>query len=128
MTLHALKSKLATACPIRDVVDRVGDRWTVLVLTELGAGTLRFGELRARIPDVSQRMLAQTLRRLEEDGFVAREVFPTSPPKVEYSLTALGRSFMAPVRAIVEWAAENHEAVRAARAAYGGRPAAPPAK
>lgn len=128
MTLHKLKSRLAEACPIRDVVDRVSDRWTVLILAELQAGTLRFGELKARIPDVSQRMLAQTLRRLEEDGLVSREVYPTIPPKVEYSLTALGHSFMVPVKAMIEWAVENQEAVRAARAAYAGRPAALPAK
>jgi len=121
MTLHKPKGRLAEVCPIRDVLDRISDRWSVLILYELQGGTLRFGELKARIQDVSQRMLAQTLRRLEEDGLVAREVFPVIPPRVDYSLTALGCSLLIPLQAMMTWAAENQQAVREARHAYQPR-------
>lgn len=123
MTLHKPKGRLAELCPIRDVLDRVSDRWSVLVMHELAAGTLRFGELKARIEDISQRMLAQTLRRLEEDGLVEREVFPTIPPRVDYTLSKLGHSLLVPVQGMMQWAAENQEAVRAARRAYQPPPA-----
>ncbi|KAF1722629.1 winged helix-turn-helix transcriptional regulator [Pseudoxanthomonas wuyuanensis] len=118
MTLHRQSLILTEACPIRDVLDRLGDRWTVLVLHELAAGTLRFSELRKRIADISPRMLAQTLRHLEQDGLVKRDVFPTVPPRVDYTLTALGTSFFERVEMLARWAAENHEAVKAARRAY----------
>jgi DNA-binding HxlR family transcriptional regulator len=118
MTLHKPKGRLADLCPVRDVLDRIGDRWSVLILYELQAGTLRFGELKARIEDVSQRMLAQTLRRLEEDGLVARQVFPVIPPRVDYSLTRLGHSLLVPLQAMMQWAAKNQAAVRKARRAY----------
>jgi DNA-binding HxlR family transcriptional regulator len=123
MTLHKPKGRLAELCPIRDVLDRVSDRWSVLVMHELSEGTLRFGELKARIEDISQRMLAQTLRRLEEDGLVARKVFPTIPPRVDYTLTKLGHSLLVPVQGMMQWAAENQDAVRAARRAYKPPPA-----
>ena len=126
MTLHRSTACDADECPIRDVLDRLGDRWSVLVLKELTDGTLRFGEVRARIPDISQRMLSQTLRRLEQDGLVARRVFPTIPPRVDYTLTELGRSLLVPLGEMVRWAVANHGAVRAARAAYVP-PAAQPA-
>ena len=127
MTLHKPTGRLAEVCPVRDVLDRISDRWSVLILHELEAGTLRFGELKARISDVSQRMLALTLRRLEEDGLVMREVYPVIPPRVDYSLTRLGRSLLVPLQAMVRWAETNHAAVRKARRAY--RPPAPqPAK
>lgn len=123
MTLHSSKGSLAEVCPVRDVLDRVSDRWSVLVMHELSEGTLRFGELKAKIEDISQRMLAHTLRRLEEDGLVARKVFPTIPPRVDYTLTKLGQSLLIPLRGLMQWAAENHEAVRAARRAYTPPPA-----
>jgi DNA-binding HxlR family transcriptional regulator len=123
MTLHKPKGRLAELCPIRDVLDRVSDRWSVLVMHELAEGTLRFGELKARIEDISQRMLAQTLRRLEEDGLVEREVFPTIPPRVDYTLSRLGHSLLVPVQGMMQWAAENQDAVRAARRAYQPPPA-----
>lgn len=126
MTLHRSTACDAAACPVRDVLDRLGDRWTVLVLKELAGGTLRFGEIKSRIADVSQRMLAQTLRRLEQDGLVSRRVFPTIPPRVDYTLTELGRSLLVPLDEMVRWAVEHHDAVRAARAAYVP-PAAQPA-
>ncbi len=118
MTLHRSKDSKAELCPIRGVLDRLGDRWSLLVLHELEAGTLRFSELKGRISDISQRMLAQTLRNLEQDGLVSREVFPTVPPRVEYTLTQLGHSLLVPVRGMIRWAAENQEAVHAARRAY----------
>lgn len=119
MALHRPCGELAEKCPIRGVLDRLGDRWTVLVLIELGDGdTLRFTELKRRIEDISPRMLAQTLRHLEEDGLVRRTVHATVPPKVEYTLTPLGASFFERVQGLIAWADEHQPAVRAARAAY----------
>ena len=118
MTLHRSKENIAENCPVRDVLDRLGDRWTLLVITELQDGTLRFSKLKARIEDISQRMLAQTLRQLEKDGLVSRKVYPTIPPKVEYSLTALGTSMLEPIGHLIEWASKNHHAVRDARSRY----------
>jgi DNA-binding HxlR family transcriptional regulator len=105
-------------CAIRNVLDRIGDRWSVLVLCELEQGTLRFTALKSRIGDISQRMLAQTLRKLEQDGFVSRRVYPTIPPRVEYSLTRLGLSLLKPLHAMIRWAESNHAQVRSARAEY----------
>jgi DNA-binding HxlR family transcriptional regulator len=110
-------------CPIRGILDRIGDRWSLLVLDSLTGGTLRFTEIKREIGDISQRMLAQTLRHLEQDGFVSRTVYPTIPPRVDYELTPLGESLMEPVGALVAWAAENRTAVRTARAAYVPPPA-----
>jgi DNA-binding HxlR family transcriptional regulator len=119
MTLHKSKASYAERCPIRDVLDRLGDRWSTLVLLTLGeAGTLRFSALKARIDDVSQRMLAQTLRRLEQDGLVTRTVHPTIPPRVDYALTPLGHSFLPPLQGLISWADTHHDKVRAARQAY----------
>jgi len=118
MTTTKAANPNTEACPIRDVLDRLGDRWTVLVLHELEETTLRFGELKKRIDDISPRMLAQTLRRLEEDGLVSRRTFPTIPPHVEYTLTGLGHSLLVPVKGMMRWAADNQHAVRAARHAY----------
>jgi DNA-binding HxlR family transcriptional regulator len=118
MTLHQQNTDLAERCPIRDVLDRLGDRWTLLVLMELQTGTLRFSVLKKRIEDISQRMLAQTLRQLEKDGLASRKVYPTIPPKVEYALTELGRSMLKPVGQLIDWASDNHQAVRDARARY----------
>ena len=118
MTLHKPKDPKSGLCPIRDVLDRLSDRWSLLVIHELEAGTLRFTELRNRIGDVSQRMLAQTLRRLEQDGLVSREVFPTVPQRVEYTLTPLGHALLIPLRGVLDWAMANHDAVRAAREAH----------
>ena len=85
---------------------------------ELQTQTLRFSAIKKQIPDISPRMLAQTLRQLEYDGLIARKLYPTIPPKVEYRLTALGQSMLKPVGALIDWASANHDAVRAARAAY----------
>jgi DNA-binding HxlR family transcriptional regulator len=119
MTLHKSKEEWAERCPIRDVLDRMGDRWSMLILFTLSEqGTLRFSALKAQISDISQRMLAQTLRRLEQDGLVSRTVYPTIPPRVDYALTPLGDSFLVPMSGLVEWAKANHKKVHRARAAY----------
>ena len=105
----------ATRCPIRDVLDCIGDRWSLLALVTLAGGTLRFTELKRAIGDISQRMLAQTLRGLERDGYVTRTVYPTVPPKVEYTLTPLGRSLLKKIGPQIEWADSHHERVRESR-------------
>jgi DNA-binding HxlR family transcriptional regulator len=119
MALHKSTAEFAQRCPIRDVLDRIGDRWSLLILLTLQeGGTLRFSVLKARIPDISQRMLAQTLRRLEQDGLVTRTVHPTIPPRVDYALTRLGTSFLEPMGGLLAWADAHHEEVREARRAY----------
>ena len=105
-------------CPIRDVLDRIGDQWSLLVLAALEPETLRFNTLLRRIGDVSKQMLSRTLRRLEEDGFVERTVYPEVPPRVEYRLTELGRSFLEPMRGLIRWADAHQSEVEAARVAY----------
>ena len=102
-------------CPIRDVLDQVGDKWSTLFIQLLGERPHRFGELRRAVPDISQRMLTQTLRDLQRDGLVAREVFPTVPPGVEYRLTPLGRSLLEPLAQLVRWADLHHAEIRQAR-------------
>jgi DNA-binding HxlR family transcriptional regulator len=111
-------SAAAEKCPVRDVLDCIGDRWSLLSLLTLSNGTLRFTELKRAIGEISQRMLAQTLRTLERDGYVSRKVYPTIPPKVEYTLTPLGESLLSKVEPLVEWAGANHAKVRKARKAY----------
>ncbi|MFO1174749.1 MAG: helix-turn-helix domain-containing protein [Paracoccaceae bacterium] len=108
-------------CPIRDVLDRVGDAWSVLVLHELAKGPCRFNALMRVVTGISQRMLSVTLRTLERDGMVTRQVLPLAPPQVEYALTPLGESLVAALAALKAWSAEHQPAVRAARAAYDGR-------
>lgn len=114
----------AANCPVRDVMDHISGKWCILMMLELIDGPQRFGELRRRVPDISQRMLTQTLRDLQRDGYVHRVVFPTQPPSVEYSLTELGHSFMKPLVALVEWSARHHEQIRKARAEFDGAAAA----
>jgi DNA-binding HxlR family transcriptional regulator len=118
MSKRRLKDGPVEACPIRDVLDRIGDRWSLLLLLALAPETKRFTALKREIGDISQRMLAQTLRRLEQDGFISRRVHPSIPPRVDYTLTPLGRSFLVPMEALIAWADDNHESVRAARRAY----------
>jgi DNA-binding HxlR family transcriptional regulator len=100
---------------VSDVLARVGDKWSVLVVTRLGGGPLRFNELRRSIGGISQRMLTLTLRGLERDGLVTRSVFPTIPPRVEYALTALGRDLLQPVAALGDWALRNQGKIARAR-------------
>lgn len=105
-------------CPIRDVLDRVGDTWSLLVIMNLQPRPLRFNALRRSIEGISQRMLTVTLRSLERDGLVSRTVKPTTPPEVEYALTTLGRSIAVPIGALGDWAADNRSRLRDARAAF----------
>lgn len=109
---------------ISDVLSRVGDKWSVLVVSKLGDGTKRFNELRREIGGISQRMLTLTLRGLERDGLVARKIIPTSPPGVEYDLTALGRDLLQPVSALSAWAIRNQGKIAHSRARFDkvGRP------
>jgi DNA-binding HxlR family transcriptional regulator len=100
---------------VSDVLDRVGDKWSVLVVVMLGNGPKRFNELRRSIATISQRMLTLTLRGLERDGLVTRTVFATIPPRVDYDLTDLGRSLLKPVDALGRWAREHHAAIVRAR-------------
>lgn len=119
MTVHKSKVDWAERCPIRDVLERMGDRWSMLILFMLGDhDRLRFSALKNEIGDISQRMLSQTLRRLEQDGLVSRTAFATIPPRVDYALTPLGQSFLEPMRKLLQWAEQNHEQVREARTAY----------
>lgn len=104
------------ACPVRGVLDRIGDKWSVLIVLTLAGAPHRFGALRRAVPDISQRMLTQTLRDLERDGLLSRTVFPTKPPSVEYALTSLGESLLVPLQALVRWADEHHAEILAARA------------
>ena len=98
-----------------EVLARVGDKWSVLVVTRLGGGPLRFNELRRSIGGISQRMLTLTLRGLERDGLITRTVFPTVPPRVEYALTALGRDLLQPVSGLSDWALRNQAKIARAR-------------
>jgi DNA-binding HxlR family transcriptional regulator len=108
------------------ILARVGDKWTVLVVRQIGDGPRRFSEIRRALGSISQKMLTTTLRGLERDGFVSRTVFPTVPPRVEYELTALGRDLLVPVRALGEWAVKNADRIERAQRAYdaGAREAA----
>jgi DNA-binding HxlR family transcriptional regulator len=94
-------------CPSRKVLERISDKWTALVIYALAEGTMRYGELQRRVGGVSQKMLTQTLRSLEDDGLVARRIYPVVPPMVEYSLTPLGRTLTEPLTAVRQWA-EKH--------------------
>jgi len=102
-------------CPIRAVVQNIFDKWSSLLLMALAEQPYRFGALRRLVPDISQRMLTQTLRDLERDGYVHREVFPTKPPSVEYSLTEMGHQMYDSLQHVLHWAENNHARVLAAR-------------
>jgi DNA-binding HxlR family transcriptional regulator len=105
---------------ISDILARVGDKWSVLVVSRLGEGPLRFNELRRSIGGISQRMLTLTLRGLERDGLITRTVFPTIPPRVDYALTPLGRDLLNPVSALGAWAIRNQPKIARAREAFDG--------
>jgi DNA-binding HxlR family transcriptional regulator len=105
-------------CPVRDVMQGINGKWSPLLAMALAEKPYRFGELRRLVPDISQRMLTQTLHELQRDGYVHREVFPTKPPSVEYSLTDLGRSMFGVLHQLILWAEINHDAVRDARADF----------
>ncbi|MEO7126593.1 MAG: helix-turn-helix domain-containing protein [Nakamurella sp.] len=105
-------------CPTRRVLDRIGDRWTVLVVGTLEGGEARFSELRRRVEGVSQKMLTQTLRALERDGLVLRTVYPQVPVRVEYALTDAGRTLLEPLRALQNWSIEHLGDVSLSQEAY----------
>ena len=105
---------------VSEVLARVGDKWTVLVVGVLGDGPKRFSEIRRALGSISQRMLTLTLRGLERDGLVTRTVFPTIPPRVDYELTKLGRSLLKPVNGLGLWARQNRAAIADARRRFDG--------
>lgn len=105
-------------CPTRVVLDRIGDKWTVLVVILLSNGPMRFSELRGGIGGVAPKVLTQTLRRLERDGLLTRQVFAEVPPRVEYTLTPLGRSLIGPIETVSEWAERHVWKISDARERY----------
>lgn len=112
-------SRLPKACEgVGEVLARVGDKWSVLVVMLLGDGPRRFNELKRMVGGISQRMLTLTLRGLERDGLVTRTIFPTIPPRVDYELTDLGQSLKSPVEALGSWAVANRDAIHRARSAF----------
>jgi DNA-binding HxlR family transcriptional regulator len=107
-------------CPTREILDHIAGKWTVLIIDALADGTLRYTDLRHRIGGISQKMLTQTLRQLEADGFVTRTVHPTVPPRVDYTLTELGHSLRTPIAALRDWIETNINRIEAARRAAAG--------
>ena len=103
---------------ISNLLSRIGDKWSVLVVSTLGDGPRRFNELRREIPSVSQRMLTLTLRNLERDGLVSRTVTPSIPPRVDYALTKLGQSLQVPIAALAQWALDNVTTIHSAHARF----------
>jgi DNA-binding HxlR family transcriptional regulator len=103
---------------VSEVLNRVGDKWSVLIVVTLAEGSKRFNELRREIPSISQRMLTLTLRGLERDGLVTRTVTPSIPPRVDYELTDLGRSLQGPVMALTDWAIENIDVIYEAQTRF----------
>ena len=110
-----------TSCRAREVLQRVGDKWSVLVIDLLGQGTLRFSELHRAIDGITSRMLTVTLRGLERDGIVTRTIHPVIPPRVEYALTPMGRTLLDTIGQLVTWADSHLDEIDAARAAYDAR-------
>lgn len=112
MSKVKLRDSFDSECPVRNVLSRIGDKWSILVLYTLQNGDiLRFKELQRSLPDISQKMLTVTLRTLEEDGFVLRKAYPTIPPKVEYSLTPRAAEFMSHLQPLIVWAKDNMEGI-----------------
>lgn len=105
----------AVHCPIRNILDVIGDKWSTLTLMSLAGTPRRFSDMHRVIPDISKRMLTQTLRTLEREGLVTRHVFPTKPPSVEYRLSPLGRSVLVPLGELIEWADARFDEIVAAR-------------
>jgi len=112
MNRTTIEDALYPACPIRNVLSRIGDKWSMLVIYTLRPdGRMRFGELHRAIPDISQKMLTVTLRTLEQDGLVVREIFPEIPPRTEYSLTARAQSLLPHIEGLIEWSLENMDGI-----------------
>ncbi len=112
---------IASQCPVRDVLDRLGEKWSTLLVMALAERPRRFGELMRAVPDISKRSLTHALRNLEEDGIVIRKVFPTKPPSVEYGLSPLGESMLAPLATLIAWAEQSHGEIKQAREHYRNR-------
>lgn len=108
----------ARDCPFRNVLDKVGSKWCFLIFAVLEDGPKRFNEIRRLIGDISQRVLTESLRDLERDGYIVRTVYPDRPPKVVYELTDLGRSLLTPIRQFMNWAVEAHPQIQSARQKY----------
>jgi DNA-binding HxlR family transcriptional regulator len=108
-------------CPTRTILDRIGDKWTVLTVLSLRSGPLRFTELRDGIGRVAPKVLTQTLRRMERDGLITREVYPEIPPRVVYTLTPMGASLIDPISVITDWAETHMPAITEAQATYDGQ-------
>jgi len=127
--LKVTDSMLANAksCPIRNVLDEVGNKWSLLVMLSLQGRRRRFMDVKRSIGDITQRVLAQALRKLERDGYVARQVYPTSPPTVEYWLTPMGKSLLEPMGKLVMWANQSFEEVMKSRQRFDAVKAATPA-
>lgn len=106
----------------RDILDRIGDKWSLYIVALLADGSRRFNELKRGIDGISQRMLTLTLRGLERDGLVTRTVYPTIPPRVDYELTELGRTLLTPVMALVDWASDNQAAIAEAHKRFDEAP------
>ncbi|MES2313113.1 MAG: helix-turn-helix domain-containing protein [Pseudomonadota bacterium] len=110
----------SACCPVRDVLDRIGDKWSMLMIMALATRPHRFSELHRAVHDISKRMLTQTLRDLERDGLITRHVFPTKPPGVEYRLAPLGHSLLDPMAGLIDWADRCYGDIHAARARFDG--------
>ncbi len=105
-------------CPVRSVLDQLGDKWTTLIVIILSQRPPRFSQLQRANPDISKRMLTQTLRDLERDELISRQVFPTKPPSVEYRLTELGESLLVPLAALIAWAERSQPKITTARCGF----------
>ena len=105
-------------CMVRNILDKIGDKWSMLLVMTLASGPKRFNEMHRQVPDISQKMLTQTLRELQRDGLVSRQVFDTKPPSVEYRLTPLGQSLIVPMGQLIEWASSSFPTISAARDAF----------
>jgi len=116
MTRMIDRDAFAPDCPIRNILARIGDKWSILTLHTLSVnGTMRFNELQKELPDISQKMLTVTLRTLEEDGLVIRKIYPQVPPKVEYSLTERANTLLIHINTLIGWAKENMEDILSER-------------
>ncbi len=116
--MAAIVGEEVEGCPVRGILDKVGDKWSMLIVLTLSGGPLRFHEVKRRIPDISKKMLTQTLRELQRDGLASRQVFTTVPPAVEYRLTELGGSLLEPFGHLVAWANKSYVQIDAARSQF----------
>ena len=116
------KYSVITGCPVRNVLDRIGDKWSILIISILGeCGTMRFNQINHMIGNISQKMLTVTLKTLEADGLISRKIYPEIPPKVEYKLTALGESLLPAIATLTEWASVNMPVILKSREKYASK-------